>query len=87
MFLCILLFAAAVQARLGRLARVVGRDASLRESYDFVVAGGGTSGLTVADRLTEDPDGEQNRLLAGRVLTCSAASLRAGDRIRTAGPA
>ncbi|GME57972.1 Glucose-methanol-choline oxidoreductase [Neofusicoccum parvum] len=56
MFLCILLFAAAVQARLGRLARVVGRDASLRESYDFVVAGGGTSGLTVADRLTEDPD-------------------------------
>ncbi|GME41592.1 Glucose-methanol-choline oxidoreductase, partial [Neofusicoccum parvum] len=56
MFLCILLFAAAVQARLGRLARVVGRDAPLRESYDFVVAGGGTSGLTVADRLTEDPD-------------------------------
>lgn len=24
----------------------------LRESYDFVIAGGGTSGLTVADRLT-----------------------------------
>lgn len=25
----------------------------LRESYDFVIAGGGTCGLTVADRLTE----------------------------------
>jgi choline dehydrogenase len=25
----------------------------LRPSYDFIVAGGGTAGLTVADRLTE----------------------------------
>ena len=25
----------------------------LRESYDFVVAGGGTCGLTVADRISE----------------------------------
>ncbi|KAK3364531.1 hypothetical protein B0T25DRAFT_628171 [Lasiosphaeria hispida] len=32
----------------------VKREASkLGESYDFIVAGGGTSGLTVADRLTE----------------------------------
>ncbi|KAM7190438.1 GMC oxidoreductase [Naviculisporaceae sp. PSN 640] len=27
--------------------------ADLRESYDFIIAGGGTTGLTVADRLTE----------------------------------
>ena len=27
---------------------------SLLESYDYVIIGGGTSGLTVADRLTED---------------------------------
>lgn len=34
--------------------RNVKRQASqLLDSYDFVIAGGGTSGLTVADRLTE----------------------------------
>ena len=34
---------------------IIGRDASALPCYDFVVIGGGTSGLTVADRLTEDP--------------------------------
>lgn len=29
------------------------QDSQLRDEYDFVVVGGGTSGLTVADRLTE----------------------------------
>lgn len=28
----------------------------LAESYDYVVVGGGTSGLVVASRLTEDPN-------------------------------
>ena len=36
-------------------AGLVGRDLPLKQSYDFIVIGGGTSGLTVADRLTEDP--------------------------------
>jgi hypothetical protein len=37
-------------------AGLVGRDLPLKQSYDFIVIGGGTSGLTVADRLTEDPN-------------------------------
>lgn len=29
---------------------------NLRDTYNYVVVGGGTSGLVVASRLTEDPD-------------------------------
>ena len=34
----------------------------LRSSYDYVVIGGGTSGLTVANRLSEDPSRKQSLL-------------------------
>ncbi|KAK1480362.1 choline dehydrogenase [Colletotrichum abscissum] len=38
-----------------RYATIASRDAVAATDYDFVIAGGGVSGLTVADRLTEDP--------------------------------
>lgn len=45
----------------------------LREDYDFVVVGGGTSGLTVADRLTEAfPASTSPDMMA--LLLCSSPS-------------
>lgn len=43
---------------LGRYARAItAEELSKNATYDFVIAGGGIAGLTVADRLTEDPNG------------------------------
>lgn len=49
----VLASAGAVLARPAGLDKVKRRAIELRESYHFIVAGGGTAGLTVADRLSE----------------------------------
>jgi hypothetical protein len=36
-------------------AVVFNHTGQLRQSYDYIIAGGGTSGLVVATRLTENP--------------------------------
>jgi choline dehydrogenase-like flavoprotein len=53
-------------------------DEFLSQSYDYLIIGGGTAGLCVAARLTEDPDvkvgvleGGENRLDDKNVLTPS----------------
>ena len=44
--------------RLTERAVIVEDPSHLEDSYDYVIIGGGTSGLTVANRLTEDPESE-----------------------------
>ncbi|PGG95816.1 hypothetical protein AJ79_09853 [Helicocarpus griseus UAMH5409] len=52
-----LYFSAAANAHpAAKYARVVDSTTVSKTKYDFIVVGGGTGGLTVADRLTEDPN-------------------------------
>ncbi len=66
-----LLFAAllAIQAsagslpHLGKYARVITPDVASNTAYNYIIAGGGIGGLTVADRLTEDPSSKLSILM------------------------
>lgn len=48
---------------LGRYARVVDSKTASNTTYDFIIVGAGIGGLTVADRLTEDPNSKSFPLL------------------------
>lgn len=41
---------------LGKFARIVDSAIASNTTYDFIIVGAGIGGLTVADRLTEDPN-------------------------------
>jgi choline dehydrogenase len=45
------------------------RSKDIAASYDYVIIGGGTSGLTVADRLTEDGNCLSNAFSSGLEYT------------------
>ncbi len=56
--------AAPAESVAARHATVVTRQ-TLLSNYTFIIAGGGIAGLTLADRLTEDPNGKSSPLRIG----------------------
>lgn len=55
--------ATASTARAASRALIVGRDVELLSTYDYIIAGAGAAGLTVADRLTENSRGTRLAVL------------------------
>lgn len=46
----------ALYTRARAIAEIKSTASDLETEYDYIIIGGGTSGLTVADRLTENPN-------------------------------
>jgi len=59
-FISLAALASAASVRQHNVKRQVSQ---LRDKYDFVIVGGGTSGLTVADRLTAALPSSESRLV------------------------
>lgn len=55
-------------------ARVLERQIDVAEEYDYVIIGGGTAGLTVGDRLTEDGESMSLLLLHAKGLSLTSSS-------------
>ncbi len=61
--------APAEPVKVPRHATIVDRQ-SLLSQYTFIIAGGGIAGLTLADRLTEDPNGSSDSCQATYLQFC-----------------
>lgn len=60
--------------KLAARTTVFSNSSELKTEYDYVIIGGGTSGLTVANRLTENDKSESGRIIllsVQRILTSS----------------
>ena len=61
--------APAEPGKVPRHATIVDRQ-SILSQYTFIIAGGGIAGLTLADRLTEDPSGRSDPFQAAYLQLC-----------------
>lgn len=59
---CVALSTSHVLPRSLYSSKILSRAEQVKDEYDYIIVGGGTSGLTVADRLTEDGKSKLDQL-------------------------